>query len=85
VQSGLDEKNEITVNTIRFIDAQLGNVIDSLKATEDLCCKTFRLSNKIVDLSFEGKALFDKLERLDNEKNISENEIGLLYLSSRAI
>jgi hypothetical protein len=47
---GLDEKNKVTQNTIRFIDQQLIGIVDTLGIVEDQL-KEFRSINKIVDLS----------------------------------
>ncbi len=67
IQNGLDEKNQTSTNAILFIDKQLGNVTDSLKRTEDVL-QNFRMSNKLLNLSQEGSAVFDRLTTLQSEK-----------------
>ena len=62
-------KSSEKYHDVTFIDNQITTILDSLEATEtDL--QDFRLNNKIVDLSFEGKSLFEKLEKLQSEKAI---------------
>ncbi|MEA3445883.1 MAG: Wzz/FepE/Etk N-terminal domain-containing protein, partial [Bacteroidota bacterium] len=67
IQSGLEDKNLIAKNTIKFIDAQLGNILDSLRLAED-DLQNFRFRNKIVNLSEEGSAYLEKYEKLLTEK-----------------
>ncbi len=67
IQSDLDEKNQIAVNTIKFIDEQLANIADSLSNVENKL-EAFRQYNKIIDISKEGMAIFERLEKLQSEK-----------------
>ncbi|MDR1153930.1 MAG: polysaccharide biosynthesis tyrosine autokinase [Bacteroidales bacterium] len=67
IQNGLDEKNQTSTNAIQFIDQQLGYVTDSLKRTEDVL-QSFRMSNKLLNLSQEGSAVFDRLTGLQSER-----------------
>lgn len=69
VQSGLDEKNQIAINTIYFIDEQLSEISDSLTVTEDKL-SNFRQSNKLIDISQEGAILYQKTERIQSEKSM---------------
>jgi tyrosine-protein kinase Etk/Wzc len=81
LQSSLDEKNSIVENTINFIDRQLNGIIDSLKIAEDNLLN-FRLTNNVIDISQEGGVIFQKLERLQNEKallNIKFNYYTYIY------
>lgn len=74
IQDNLDEKNEVALNTINFIDMQLNRIVDSLQIAED-DLQMFRQSNKIIDLSREGSSLFDKLEDLQSQKSILDVKI----------
>jgi capsular exopolysaccharide synthesis family protein len=74
IRAGLDEKNQTSINTINFIDNQLGMVVDSLHKAEDKL-QNFRLANKIVDISEEGKAIMDKLEKVQSEKVTVEMQL----------
>lgn len=71
IRDGMDDKNQIAVNTINFIDGLLNKIIDSLQIAEsDL--QHFRQNNRIVDLTKEGAAMFDKLEAQQDKKSILE-------------
>ncbi|PKP17352.1 MAG: hypothetical protein CVU05_15690, partial [Bacteroidetes bacterium HGW-Bacteroidetes-21] len=67
VNKGLEEKNMIALNTIYFIDEQLNDITDSLNYTENKLM-SFRQANKLVDISQEGSMLYQKVERVQNEK-----------------
>lgn len=70
--SDLEEKNLTSTNTIKFIDAQLEGIVDSLRSAETVL-QDFRLSNKtIIDISSEGQLLMQKLNSLQSEKSITE-------------
>lgn len=74
IQDNLEAKNQVAVNTLNFIDAQLNRIVDSLQLAEgDL--QLFRQNNKIIDLSKEGSSLFDKLEELQNQKSVLDVKI----------
>ncbi len=66
LRNRLDEKNRIVINTIKFIDAQLSNVIDSIIVTED-SLQVFKQSNQILNIDKEGEMLFDDLAQLQEE------------------
>jgi tyrosine-protein kinase Etk/Wzc len=78
---GLDNKNQTADSTIKFINAQLGVISDSLtKAEEKL--ENFRLKNRFIDLSREGIAIQNKLEKIENEKSTFELQLRYYnYLS----
>lgn len=87
VRSGLEEKNKIAENTINFIEDQLNNITDSLEIVENNL-QNFRQSNKIIDISREGTALFEKVEQLQTEKALIKiqgkyYEYLLHYVQSR--
>lgn len=71
IRSGLEDKNRIAENTVNFIDTQLIGVSDSLKKAEQNL-QNFRISNKVIDLSTEGKMLFDKVKELQAQKATNE-------------
>jgi tyrosine-protein kinase Etk/Wzc len=82
IRTGLEEKNQTAINTINFIDEQLLTVVDSLhKAEEKL--QNFRLTNKILDVSSEGKAIMDRLEKAQTNKATIDLQIKYYkYLQS---
>ena len=69
LEFGLEYKNQTAAQTIDFIENQLVTISDSLKIAEnDL--ESFRLVNKLIDMSREGALIQDKLEQIDAEKVI---------------
>jgi capsular exopolysaccharide synthesis family protein len=78
---GLDNKNQTADSTIKFIDAQLAVVLDSLNnAGEKL--EIFRLKNRFMDLSSEGALIQKRLEQFENEKTMFELQLQYYdYLS----
>jgi capsular exopolysaccharide synthesis family protein len=88
VRSNLQEKNQASVNTIRFIDEQLRGIVDSLEST-GLRLQQFRASNKVIDLSKEGSFLFTQMESLQSDKAILDlksryYDYLLQYINNRA-
>ncbi len=67
IQSELESKNQIAMNTIRFIDEQMKAVVDSLTIAEGKL-EDFRSENRIIDLSQEGKSLYDQFNSLQDDK-----------------
>ena len=67
IQFGLDFKNQTAAQTMDFIDNQLGTISDSLHLAEgDL--ESFRLVNRLIDISREGAVIQNKLEQIDKER-----------------
>ncbi|MBN2863681.1 MAG: polysaccharide biosynthesis tyrosine autokinase [Bacteroidales bacterium] len=67
LQYGLDFKNITAEQTIGFIEEQLGTISDSLSMAEnDL--ESYRLKNKLIDISREGLIIQNKLEQIDSEQ-----------------
>ena len=65
----LDEKNRIVINTIKFIDSQLANVVDSISEAED-SLQLFKQSNQILDIGKEGEMLFDEFAEQQKERKL---------------
>lgn len=86
INDGMDEKNQVALSTINFIDNQLNRIVDSLQIAEgDL--QLFRQNNKIIDLGKEGTSLFDKLEEFQNQRSLTDVRLKyydylLSYVSS---
>ena len=76
IQYGLNEKNQMSSNTITFIDQQLSGVVDSLEVAGQNFTD-FRSRNRIVDLSQEATMVVDKLEQIESEE--SSAKIRLEY------
>jgi len=71
IRSGLEEKNRIATNTIKFIDEQLKNIVDSLRKAE-INLENFRIKNDIIDISKEGMAIYDKISEFQSQKAVLE-------------
>ncbi|GAG65759.1 unnamed protein product, partial [marine sediment metagenome] len=69
IRSGLDEKNQIAINTINFIDEQLKVIVDSLQSAE-LSLQNFRSDRSLIDLSSEGSLIMNRLEKFESEKTL---------------
>jgi tyrosine-protein kinase Etk/Wzc len=64
----LEKKNNAAASTVSFIDAQISGFKDSLSSAE-ANLKSFRTTNQVMDLSFQGQQVFTKLEQLETEKS----------------
>lgn len=65
----LERKNEIAESTISFIEKQLSGITDSLQMTESRL-QNFRSANRVMDISFQAKKIYESMQLLDNEKAI---------------
>jgi len=79
IQSGLDEKNKMANNTVRFIDNLIAGVNDSLQVAGN-SFTDFRSKNKTVNLGQEATKVVDKLKDLDTEQ--SKLNLKLDYYSN---
>ena len=71
IRLGLEEKNQIADNTVRFIDQQLELMIDSLRRAEQRL-QDFRTANRVVDISREGSMLIDRIRSIQQEQGAIE-------------
>ncbi len=71
---GLNNKNRTSENTVRFIDGQLVQLVDSLNITGKNFTD-FRSRNGIVNLSQEGGLIVEKLKELESEKAVAERSV----------
>lgn len=69
IRYGLEEKNQITQNAIKFIDSQLNGITDSLKVAESELLN-FKINNNTVNIDKEGEMIFNQLDKVQNEKII---------------
>ncbi|HCI56323.1 MAG TPA: polysaccharide biosynthesis tyrosine autokinase [Bacteroidales bacterium] len=67
IEFGLENKNRTADQTIDFIEKQLAIISDSLHLAEN-SLESFRLANRLIDLSREGVAIQNRLEEIDKEK-----------------
>jgi tyrosine-protein kinase Etk/Wzc len=67
MERNLDNKNRIALSTVDFIDSQISDIADSLSYAETRL-RNFRSSHSVMDLSFQGQQIFEKLNELETEK-----------------
>ncbi len=67
IDRGLEKKNQIATNTIKFIDAQLNDIRDSLNMSE-MKLQNFRSKKEILNLEFQGEKLFEQMKELQNQQ-----------------
>lgn len=65
----LEKKNRIAINTVKFIDSQISEVSDSLSIAESKL-QSFRTSNQVMDLSFQGQKSFEKMSELETQRAV---------------
>lgn len=68
IQYGLDEKNRMANNTVRFIDKLIEGVNVDLQAAGNVFTD-FRAKNRTVDLGQEATAVVDQLKEIDREQS----------------
>jgi len=68
---GLNEKNQTSVNTVKFIDSQLKGIVDSLQMAK-LNFTDFRSRNRVIDLGQEGGLIMEQLAQLESDKAFAE-------------
>jgi tyrosine-protein kinase Etk/Wzc len=74
IDFGLEEKNAVADNTLRFINSQLVGITDSLNvASKDFT--NFRSKNKIVNLGEEASLVVKSLEQVEREGAASKMKI----------
>ncbi len=71
IQYNLQKKNQASENTIRFIDAQLSGIVDSLQITSRNYTN-FRSRNRIVNLSQEGGMVAQRLNKLESDESMAK-------------
>ncbi len=69
IQSGLDEKNRMANNTVRFIDNLIAGVNDSLQIAGNTFTN-YRSRNRTVDLGREATGVVEKIKALDSEQSM---------------
>ncbi len=77
IEYGLDEKNRVAENTIKFIDSQLKNVTDSLSFSEKKFT-SFRTRAQAVNIMQEGGIAMQKKETLESERAVLESRVEYL-------
>lgn len=74
IEYGLQKKNQISDNTIRFIDNQLKDIVDTLQSTSDQFTE-YRSNNKVFDLGTEASLVAEKLSELDSKRSVAKMQL----------
>lgn len=74
MQYTLKEQNQISENTINFIDNQLNAVVDTLKTTSDQFT-SYRSNKGVYDLSQKAEIIMQKLNELDSRQSMAEMQL----------
>ena len=75
IKFGLKEKNLTSENTIRFIDRQLADIVDTLKVTGNNF-SSYRSKNKVFDLGQKASLVVEKLVQLDSKKSLAQMQLN---------
>ena len=74
IEFGLEEKNKVADNTLRFINNQLVGITESLQtASKDFT--NFRSRNRIVDLGQEASMVVENFETIEREEAVSRMKL----------
>lgn len=73
----VEDKNRIADNTLRFINARLDELSDTLRGVQG-GLKNFMVQNKVFDIENQSKAYFDKLGETAKEKAQVEVKIAVV-------
>jgi tyrosine-protein kinase Etk/Wzc len=67
LRKGIERDNNIAEATIRFIDSQLVDIVDSLHQSGERL-QVFKSSNKVLDIGYQAERVYNKIESLEAEK-----------------
>lgn len=67
VNRGLERKNEVSDNTVEFIDEQLEQTEESLSDAE-ISLQNFRVTNELTDLSTQSQQVISKIKSLEDRR-----------------
>ncbi len=69
LERNLEKKNRIAYSTVKFIDSRISDISDSLSIAENKL-QHFRSRNQVMNLSFQGEKIYEKVSELENERAI---------------
>lgn len=67
LKKGLEKKNLIAENTLRFIDSEIGDISDSLHFSETRL-EEYKTSNSLMYVDFQSQQVFTSFENLQNQR-----------------
>lgn len=74
ISFGMKKKNQVSENSINFIDTSLVGISNSLKNAEQNL-SNYRRNNQVLDLGSEARVIYEKLEEIENEKYLAKLRI----------
>lgn len=75
LDENLAKKNKIALSTINFIDSQISEMSDSL-VTSETELSSFKSSNQYLDLSYQGRRVYDEMASLEADRNRLDRQIN---------
>lgn len=75
ISFGMKKKNQISENSLNFIDTTLKGISNSLKDAE-FQLSNYRKANQVIDLGAESNVIYQKLEEIENEKYLAKLRIN---------
>jgi tyrosine-protein kinase Etk/Wzc len=82
LERNIERKNRIALSTVNFIDSQISNIADSLSSAE-FRLKSFRSAHNVMDLSFQGQQIVEKMSEMETEKeNLNVQKQYYSYLKT---
>jgi hypothetical protein len=76
-QSGLNDKNQVTANTMDFLTDRLESVERELKGVEGQV-EMFKTKNQITDISTDAHNFLNLVTEIDRQKAIQETQISII-------
>ncbi|MCK4637935.1 MAG: hypothetical protein KAT33_00805, partial [Bacteroidales bacterium] len=79
LEQGLEKKNQIAINTINFIDSELGGIVKSLQVVEQTL-QDYRTEKIVMNLDFQSQEVYKEMKELQNKK--ATMEVHSMYYRS---
>jgi tyrosine-protein kinase Etk/Wzc len=67
LEANLAKKNNVALNTVKFIDSQISEVSDSLVLSESTL-RNYKSANQVMDLSFQGQRIYDQMTEIETQR-----------------
>ncbi|MCK9412257.1 MAG: polysaccharide biosynthesis tyrosine autokinase [Prolixibacteraceae bacterium] len=74
IQFGLNQKNQISKNTVEFIDSQLSGITESLNKSGQ-SFTDFKSRNRMMDISKEASIIAEKVKQVEQEKTVIDMQL----------
>jgi len=74
IRYGLNQKNQISKNTVEFIDSQLSGITESLNKSGQ-SFTDFKSRNRMVDVENEAAIISDKVKQVEQEKTLVDMQL----------